>query len=279
MSKKAKIIIVTLCVLLLTATALYLFIFRWDRITYYDGTYDSFESSYEGFGDPWCNVAGINLHGDLYTYITLDDEQYDFASSEYIVSQLWEANELENIEVIILEIDSTGGLPVAAEEIYKQIQSMEKPVIALIRESGLSAAYYAASAADVIFASALSDVGSIGVTMSYTDESKFNKESGTTVNIISSGKFKDSGWEEKELTAEERALFQRDVDITHEHFVKAVADGRDMEIDEVRKLADGSSMLGEMALKAGLIDHIGNYDDVEDYIQKTYNLDEVQSCW
>ena len=47
----------------------------------------------------------------------------------------------------------------------------------------------------------------------------------------------------------------RDINIIHENFIKVVAENRDLNISDVRKLADGLAMLGQMALENGLIDN------------------------
>ena len=101
----------------------------------------------------------------------------------------------------------------AAEEVVNALKNATKPTIALIREGGVSAAYYAASGADIIFASENSDVGSIGITMSYMDNTKKNQAEGLTYNQLSIGKYKDSGDPDKPLTAEEKELFMRDIKI------------------------------------------------------------------
>lgn len=233
-----------------------------------------------GFLDSTCNVAGIIMHGDLYTYYSEDpDLPADISSAEDLVYYLELAEDTPNIEVILLEIDSYGGSPAAAEEVVATLKKrVNKPVIAQIRGGGTSAAYWIASASDIIFASALSEVGSIGVTMSYVDESKLNTENGYTFNQINTGKFKDSGSIEKPLTEEERVLFQRDTDIMFEAFLASVSNNRNMEIEKVRALADGSSMLGQMAKENGLIDEIGGIYEVLDYIESRYAIDPVV-CW
>ncbi len=231
------------------------------------------------YTDPECTVAGVPLQGDLYTYGSVDEMGSTVISSEDVMYYLESAEMAENISVILLEIDSYGGTPVAAEEIAEYIKkSVTKPVIAQIRQAGMSGAYWAASASDMIFASALSDVGSIGVTMSYVDNSISNEEGGYTFNEINSGKFKDSGNPEKPLTEAEREIFQRDVDITFDAFVRAVAENRQLDIAEVRGMADGSSMLGEMAKDRGLIDRIGGIHEVKEYIKDTYTV-EPTVCW
>lgn len=57
-----------------------------------------------------------------------------------------------------------------------------------------------------------------------------------------------------------------------------MGEGRGVNIEKVRALADGSSMLGQMALGQGLIDQIGDYADVKEYIKGKYNI-EPEVCW
>ena len=231
-----------------------------------------------------CNVSGINLHGDLLTYISPANYDYDGnltydeVSSEDLVYYIEQAEKDDSIKAIILEVDSYGGDPVAGEEVANAMRKAQKPTVALIRSAGLSAAYYAATGADKIFASVNSDVGSIGVTISYLDNSLQNQKEGLTYNQLSAGRFKDAGDPNKKLSAEETKLFMRDVDIMHQNFIKAVAENRNLDINKVRALADGSSMLGEMALKNGLIDQIGGIDEVKEYLKEKIGVD-VEICW
>src|SRR3989338_9119190 len=231
-----------------------------------------------------CNVSGITLHGDLYTYIAPADFDaegtllYDESASEDIVYQIEQAEKDEQIKAIILEIDSYGGGPTAGEEVANALKNVGKPTVALIREGGVSAAYRAASGADIIFASQNSDVGSIGVTMSYLDNTAQNQKEGLSYNQLSSSKFKDTGDPNKKLSAEEINLLMRDVNIMHQNFIKAVAENRGLDIEKVRKLADGSTMMGEMALQNGLIDQIGGYYEVKEYLKEKIGED-VEVCW
>jgi len=236
------------------------------------------------YNDKRCNVSNIKLQGDLISYISNEgkDEDgvplYDETSSEDIVRDIEEAEKDNDIKAIVLEIDSPGGYPVAAEEVANALKRAKKPTIALIREYGTSGAYYAATGADVIFASQNSDIGSIGVTMSYLDHSKENEKDGLTYNQISAGKFKDSGDSNKSLTLEEKELFMRDINILHENFIEAVADNRNIDIEKVKLLADGSTMLGQMAIENNLIDHIGGRYEVEEYLRKKIG-GNIEICW
>jgi len=248
-----------------------------------DGDYqetESFGEYYEGE----CNVIGIELRGFLATYHTNEEKDaegnptLDQSASELIVAGIKMSEEDDTVKAIILEIDSSGGFPVAAEEVANALKRAKKPTVAIIRGFGDSAGYWAATGADIIFASKNSDVGSIGITMSYLDYAKQNQEDGLTYNKLSSGKFKDAGDPDKILTYEEKQLFMRDVNILNENFIQAIAENRSMDIEKVRELADGSSWLGEQALEYGLIDRIGGFFEAKEYLKELVG-EEIDICW
>ncbi|MFA5870914.1 MAG: S49 family peptidase [Candidatus Paceibacterota bacterium] len=232
-----------------------------------------------------CNVAGIKLHGQLVTYAFsdvpngADSEDYiDVVSSEGVVSGIEAADADPSIYAIFLEVDSPGGSGVAGEEVANALRHASKPTVAMIRDNGTSAAYMAATGAKMIFASKFSDVGSIGVTSSFTDESMKNQKDGITYNQLSSGKFKDMGDPDKLLTTEEKDLILRDLKIKHENFVALVAENRKLNIEKVRILADGSSVPAEMGLQNGLIDKIGGINEVREHL-RTIIEREPKFCW
>lgn len=246
------------------------------------------DSANENTEENNCNVLGIKLHGDLVTYIPPTDSYTneendasaggDQTASEDIVYSIEQAEKDDNIKAIILEIDSYGGYPTAGEEVANALKKVKKTAIALIREGGASAAYMAASATDKIFASKNSDVGGIAVTMSYLDRVRQNQKEGLTYIPLSSGKFKDTGDPNKPLSQEEKNLLMRDANILHQNFVKMVAENRNLDIKKVEVLADGSTMLGEMALQNGLIDQIGGLSEVKEYLKEKIGED-VEICW
>jgi protease-4 len=257
-----------------------------------EATYDSFKGgsaeTYSDAGSSSCNVLGINLHGMLATYIPTqgsadDPEEYqaqygDAVGSEDIVGSIWSANQDDSIKAILMEVDSSGGYPVAGEEIANALKESTKPTVVVIRQSGLSAAYWASTGATQIFASKNSDVGSIGVTSSYLDNVGKNQKDGNAYVQLSSGKYKDAGNPDKPLTEEERQLFLRDIKITHENFIEAVAANRHIPVDQVRALADGSSVLGEKAKELKLVDQIGGWTEAQNYIEEQIG-EKPEICW
>ncbi len=241
-------------------------------------------SQEEQIEEPVCNVTGLELRGELTTYISseeYDSEGYplvDQVASEEMIWSINEANKNDEIKAIIIEVDSYGGVPTAAEEINSAVEHSEKPVIAYIRSAGLSAAYWAISGADHIIALPSSDIGSIGVTLSFLDYSNQNIEEGLTFNQLSTGKYKDMLSYDKPVSDEERELIMRDLDLMNENFIKTISGNREIEIEKVEAMADGSSMLAQMALENKLIDQIGTGYDVKDYMEELIG-EEVEICW
>jgi protease-4 len=253
-----------------------------DQYSFYSADESMFtdEEDTEAICPEGSNVAVINIHGEIVTYLSepTSSEESDLApsdsvSSEYVIAQIDEIEKDDNIKALILDIDSVGGSPVASEEIMNAIKKMLKPSIVVIRESAYSGAYLIASGTDKIYASEMSDVGGIGVSMSYLDYSQMNKQEGITYQQLSSGKFKDSGDPDKELTAEEKELFMRGIKIMHDIFVKRVSENRKLDIEKVKKLADGSTMLGQAAKEKGLIDEIGDIDSAEEWIKNELKIE------
>lgn len=265
-----KLIIIPLLAIIIFGVLLY-----FSEETISSGDAARGESEYED-----CNVVGVELRGALFTYVPplkypeTETFENDITSSEEVVNYLWNAEHDDAIKAVIVEVDSAGGLPVAGEEVANMIKEMEKPVVAVIRQQGLSAAYWAISSADRIFASRNSDVGSIGVTSSYSENILTDKR----YVELSSGKFKDAGDPDRRLTEEEKNIFLRDVKIVHENFIQDVASNRAIPIESVRVFADGSSVLGERAKSLGLIDSIGGYFEAEKYIEEEIG-EKAEVCW
>ena len=223
-------------------------------------------------GTKSCNISVRTLHGVLYTYPAGTGDE----TSSYALTRALEADDANSdIDAVILDIDSPGGYPVAGEEVAHALKRMTKPAVAVIRESGTSAAYWSATGASKIFASENSDVGGIAVISSLTNESVKDKQDGIVYQELVTGKFKDLGNPHRALTPAEHDLLMRDLDIIHAHFVAAVASGRGLLIGTVNALADGSSMTGDKAKEAGLVDMIGGIPEARDYLGNLLKIDPV----
>lgn len=236
--------------------------------------------------DGQCNIAVIPIDGEITSFPYVSEADADglvpvITSMSETLSTLGTAESYDpNILGVLMLIDSPGGSGSASKLIADDLKKSEMPNAAFVLDTAASGAYLIATGVDRIFASPFSDVGSIGVTMSYLDYSKQNEEQGLEFVSLASGKFKDSGTPERALTAEERALFERDLKIYHDTFVKEVAQNRNLPVEDVAKLADGSTLPAPLALEAKLIDQIGGKEDVRAWFAEKLNLplEEVIFC-
>mgnify|MGYP005840445009 CR=1 FL=1 len=186
------------------------------------------------------------------------------SGSEDIVTQLVKARRDRAAKVVLIRINSPGGSPAGSEEVWNEIRRVRdagKKVYVSMGDVAASGGYYIACAADRIYADDSTITGSIGVIFSTADLSGLYRKIGINPETIKSGKFKDLGSPDRPLTPEERQILQGIVDSTFARFVKAVADGRNMPVEEVRKLADGRVFTGAQALKHKLVDEIGGLRD------------------
>ncbi len=231
--------------------------------------------------DGYCNIAVVPIMGDISTEpIPEEVSEYTLTNADEMAVLIERATSDENIDGILVRIDSYGGTPVASELIMNAIKRSPLPSVALIREAGTSGGYMIATGADTIIASPMSDIGSIGVTMSYVGNWEQNADTGLTYVPLTSAPFKDYMHPDKPLTGEERSLLERDLAIYHEYFVGLVAENRGLTLEHVAELADGSSMPGALALDAGLIDQLGDQETAREWFAKRLELpaDEVIFC-
>ncbi len=219
--------------------------------------------SFTAISDGECNIAVMPIEGVIMPFG--NGVSYpEFATTPRDVRDFLAALEYETmIEGILFEINSPGGTPVASEAIASDISMIEMPNLALVGDIAASGGYMIAAAADSIIASPMSDVGSIGVTMSYVEESKKNEKDGLTYVPLNSGEFKDIGSPNKPITDEERTLLEAQLDEVHNYFIDLVSRYRDIDRESVAALADGSTMTGKQALEKKLIDHLGGREEAK----------------
>jgi protease-4 len=224
--------------------------------------------SSNGLGDG--NVAVLPIEGVIMTSGS-GGFSGGVVTSTKIVSLIQEFDEDEDIDALILEINSPGGSPVASDEIGQAIKKFSKPVVALIREVGASGGYWIASASDHIIANRMSVTGSIGVLGSGFGVEGLLDDYNVTYRRLVSGKYKDLGTPFKEMTSEEEKLLQQLLDSIHEEFIIEVSTNRNMSTEDVRELAHGFVFLGAEAKRNGLIDQLGGEDEAKAYMETELN--------
>ncbi|MFO8008237.1 MAG: signal peptide peptidase SppA [Candidatus Brocadiia bacterium] len=170
---------------------------------------------------------------------------------------------------VVLSLDSGGGGITTCDVMYRTVvryrDETGQPVVALMENVAASGAYYLACAADHVTAHPTTITGSIGVLMPLFDAGQLMTKVGVRNRTVKSGPLKDMGsplaQQSEEQWERELVLLEDIVQQMHEHFIGIVADGRGMEAEAVRRLADGRIFTGKTALEEGLVDSIGYRED------------------
>jgi protease-4 len=194
--------------------------------------------------------------------------------------ELLKAEDDDNVKALIVRINSPGGTITASDLIYREIDSFKSrrkiPVVAVMMDVGASGGYYAALAADRIVALPTTVTGSIGVIMLTVNAQGLMEKIGVAPLAIKSGEMKDAGSPFRQLTAQERAVFQSVIDQMYGRFVTLIAGSRKIPEDRVRGFADGRIYTAEQAKALGLVDEIGYMEDVVAAARTAAGLDEAR---
>jgi protease IV len=180
---------------------------------------------------------------------------------------------------VVLEVNSPGGGVTASDEMHQSILDYRKrtgkPVVVSMDSVAASGGYYISTAADRIVANEGTLTGSLGVIVALTNFSEAAKKYGVTQEYITSGKFKGMGSSWKELTPEEREIFQSIVDNYYDEFVEVIVAGRDLPEERVREIADGRFYSGRQAKELGLVDSFGGLDEAARVSRDLANVEET----
>lgn len=169
------------------------------------------------------------------------------------------------IRAIVLDVDTPGGgvygLPecaakIAAARDRKKVVAVANPMIA-------SAGYWLASQATEIVVTPSGEVGCVGVIASHVDHSKADEEAGLKVTYVHAGRYKTESYGSVPFTAEAREYLQRQVDDLYAMMVRDIAAGRRTTQKDVREnFGEGRMLLAVDAVKAGMADRVGTFEDV-----------------
>jgi signal peptide peptidase SppA len=164
----------------------------------------------------------------------------------------------------VLHVDSPGGsvagLPEAADAIRHARGA--KPIVAQVDTLAASAAYWLAAQADEIVVTPSSEVGSIGVFTAHFDFSKMLDTVGLKVTWIFAGRYKVEGNPAEPLQEDARVHLQSHVDHYYGMFVSAVAKGRGVGVEQVRKAwGEGRTVTAQDAVDRGMADSVGTLEE------------------
>ena len=181
--------------------------------------------------------------------------------SDTLIKAIQKANDDTKVKAIVLRVDSPGGSALASDLIWRALEQVDKPFVASMGDVAASGGYYISMGADCIFAERGTLTGSIGVVGGKLAMQGLFEKVGITTSVISRGKNSGTMSMLEGFTAGEREAMTKMLHDVYEQFVGKAADGRKMDLDQLKELAGGRVYTGQMALKVGLVDKLGTLED------------------
>ena len=212
----------------------------------------------DGVGIPKAHTALIDLQG----VISADD-----ASADTVIASLQSAFEDKQTKGVILRINSPGGSPVQAGQIYDEIKRLrglhpQIPLYAVVDDICASGGYYVAAGADKIFVDKASIVGSIGVLMDGFGFTKTMEKLGVERRLLTAGENKGFLDPFSPVDPTQQAYAKQMLEEIHGQFINVVRQGRGKRLKETPDMFSGLVWSGERSIQLGLSDGLGSVESV-----------------
>ena len=167
----------------------------------------------------------------------------------------------EEVQNIVLEINSPGGDINGLFECCDYIKSCTKPVTAHVTGMCCSAAFAIAACCSEIYATDTSEIGSVGVYAQAYDDSKYLEKEGILARIFRS---KNAEKKNQSPFSEEGAKdLQAKLDYYEDCFYSVLAEGRGMDKEKcVESFGHGAVFLASDALERNMINAVMSYDEL-----------------
>ena len=212
----------------------------------------------DGVAIPKAHTALVDLQGVIAS---------DQASADSVIGSLQNAFEDKKTKGVILRINSPGGSPVQAGQIYDEIKRLrtlhpQTPLYAVVDDICASGGYYVAAGADRIFVDKASIVGSIGVLMDGFGFTQTMEKLGVERRLLTAGENKGFLDPFSPVDPEQQAFAKQMLEEIHGQFIAVVREGRGKRLKETPEMFSGLVWSGEKSIQLGLADGLGSVESV-----------------
>ncbi len=200
----------------------------------------------------------------------------DDIDSEDISEDLLDIADNDKIKAVVLRINSPGGSAYGSEQIWKAVSVVKskKPIVVSMGDYAASGGYYIACNTDRIFAQPTTLTGSIGIFGIFPNIGGLTDKLGIKFDNVKTNKYSDFGATYRPMNTEERAILQRYINNGYELFTKRCAEGRNMNIDSLKAIAEGRIYSGTDAMRLGLVDEMGGLEEAITFAAKKANISD-----
>jgi protease IV len=192
---------------------------------------------------------------------------------------LREVEKDSTIKGVIVRIDSPGGEVSASDQIWRQMNLLNKkrPMVISMSDVAASGGYYMAMTGAPIVAYPATETGSIGVVFGKPDLRGLYNKIGVEKDFVQRGKHADIDSDYTPLTPDEQALLRQGIDQSYTDFVSKVAAARHRTYGQIEPVAQGRVWLGRQAAGNGLVDELGGLDSAVALLKKQAKIPETET--
>ena len=198
-----------------------------------------------------------------------------------LASLLRQARTDDKVKAVVLRVDSPGGSAFASEIIRNEIDALKasgKPVVVSMSSLAASGGYWISMGADRIIAQPTTLTGSIGIFSVVTTFEKGLNKLGVYTDGVGTSPFANVGITQGFTDGASQAM-QMVIEHGYHRFISLVSENRNMNIEQVDKVAQGRVWTGQDALERGLVDQIGDFDDAIDAAAQLANIQNYNLYW
>lgn len=204
----------------------------------------------------------------------------DGIASDRVVPDILSIAEDDDIDALVLRVNSGGGSAFASEQIWHALEVLKengKPFYVSMGDYAASGGYYISCGADKIFAQPMTLTGSIGIFgMIPCAKELVHDKLGVNVDYVSTNANSIGISILEPMTPFMRNKMQESVNRGYELFTSRCAEGRHMSQDSIKAIAEGRVWDGATAKRIGLVDVLGTLDDAVEALAKDNDYKKYQ---
>ncbi|ROS01166.1 protease-4 [Sinobacterium caligoides] len=205
-------------------------------------------------------VAVITAEGNIVD----GNEPYGAIGGDSLAELITRARDDEGVKALVLRINSGGGSAFASEVIREELllfKESGKKLVVSMGPVAASGGYWIASPADEIWALPTTLTGSIGIFAALPNLERSLKHIGISNDGVGTTDIAGGYRVDRQINSKTQQVIQRQIENGYHRFLMIVAEGRDMSLEQVEKVAEGRVWSGKDALERGLVDQLGSKQD------------------
>ena len=234
--------------------------------SFLEGNVNAFQNFYDDEEDEDYNTTGLYEEESVTAVVHISgvimkSDGWCSLGTQSLAKKIKALEADDKVNSILLKIDSPGGMVDGTQALHETLKNCTKPTLAFVDDGTCaSAAYEIAAGCNEIWSAKTTDrIGSIGTMISIYNLDKMYEKEGIQIHDIYATKSTDKNKIYKDASeGNYKGIISKILDPMNEQFIEAIKSQRP-QISE--KALSGEIFMASEALKLGLIDQIGSYED------------------